>query len=328
MTGIWFAAAIALGLILPSAASAQDKVVVPSFSPSTAPSFFSHMGPRQNINGELYLPKSASGPMPAMVVVHGSGGMMMESGQHVRDWAMLFQRWGVAALVIDGFLPRGVSETYSNQDRLPYWYDVADGLAALKLLAADPRFDRNRIGIIGFSRGGRVAVDTALESLRRAMIRDGARYALHIAFYAPGTGQLRDRATDRSPMLWLHGEADNYVPVGPAREYADWFRGMGNPVTFVAYPGAYHDFDVAGAVTGYSKLVQTARNCDSVFDIASGRVLRLDHNTNPTNDPAALLAYLKSCMTTGANMGEDSAAHAAAIDEVHAFVARNFHLPG
>ncbi len=323
-----YVAAVIAAILLSIGAAAQERVAVPSFTPPMPLAFFHHAGARVMVIGDLYLPKGAAGPLPAMVVMHGAGGMIGASGQQMRDWATVLQGWGVAALVIDGFGPRGVSETYSDDDRLPLWDDFADGLEALKFLAADPRFDRSRIGIIGFSRGARVATDTALETIRKSVFRDGTKFAVHIAFYASGNSQFRDRATDGSPMLWLHGEADNYVPVRPAQEYADWFRSMGNPVTFVAYPGACHNFDAVGGFVGYSGAVQNAGHCDIVFDLPTGTILRMDHKPNPPNDAAGVRAYRQSCMTRGANMGEDRTARAAAIAQVHAFLMQHFHIAG
>ena len=48
--------------------------------------------------------------------------------------------------------------------------NLADALAALKLLATHPRIDPARIGVMGFSRGGQVALYSSLEPLRRGVI--------------------------------------------------------------------------------------------------------------------------------------------------------------
>ena len=118
-----------------------------------------------NIPGELYVPEHAATPMPAMILVHGSGGLAWE-GDNLRRWAARLNRRGVAALIIDTFGPRGITETASDQEQLSIFAQVADAFAALKRLAGDPRFDPDRIGIRGISRGAVVSLDTALETLR------------------------------------------------------------------------------------------------------------------------------------------------------------------
>jgi hypothetical protein len=90
---------------------------------------------------------------------------------------------------------------------------------------------------------------------------DDLKFALHVVFYGSATFQFRGR-TDKSPMIFLHGEADNYVIPAPTREFADWAQSQGNPVTFITYPKALHDFDVLGQVSGFLKTIESSAKCD------------------------------------------------------------------
>jgi dienelactone hydrolase len=274
------------------------------------------------VTADIYLPDGAAKPMPAMLVMHGSGGMEYD-GEDVRAWAARLNSWGVAALVIDSFTPRGVNETYTSQGRVPEWANLADAFEGLKLLASDSRFDRGHIGVMGFSRGGQVAAWTALESLRKGLIDDDLHFAVHIPFYAYCGTAYQDQATDKMPMLFLHGEADNYTPIPPCRDYADWFRSMGNAVIFVGYPHAYHDFDRPSGSVTFDRRAEVYADCDVRYDIPAGRYLRVNHDDHPTQDRAEIAAYLKSCMTHGANVGPDPAARDDAIGRVHAFLVEN-----
>jgi dienelactone hydrolase len=194
-----------------------------------------------------------------------------------------------------------------------------DALGALQVLGADARFDRGRIGIVGWSRGGGVAFNTALETVRKSMITDDLKFALHVVFYGPADIQYRDRATDLSPVLFLHGEADNYVPIGPTREFADWLQSQGNPVTFVSYPKAQHDFDVQGGSQGFVKNLEVGAKCDLVFDIATGRTIRMNHADAPAATAEDIRAYFRSCITRGANLSFDAAVRANGGEEYTAF---------
>ena len=307
-------------------AQAQQKISIPSVTPAAMGALLRHEAPPATVTGELYLPARASGALPALVLKHGSGGLQGPTGTNIRKWAATFAGWGVAALVVDSFAPRGLTSTATDQSKLSSWADVADALAALQVLGADSRFDRSRIGIVGWSRGGGAAFNTTLETVRKSMIKDELKFALHIAFYGPADLQYRDRATDLSPVLFLHGEADNYTPIGPIREFADWLQSQGNPVTLVSYPKAWHDFDLQGGPQVFAKDLEVYAKCDLVFDIATGRTIRMNHVGAPKASAEDMRAYFKSCITRGANLGFDAAARANASERIHAFLTQYFQL--
>jgi dienelactone hydrolase len=326
MTRFWTIVTIASALTAPGFAHAQQKISIPSVTPASLFPLLHHETTPTTVTGELYLPPKASGPVPAMVLKHGSGGLEGPTGTNIRKWAGTITSWGIAAFVVDSFGPRGIKETGSNQGQLSAWADVADSLAALKVLAADPRIDKNRIGIVGWSRGGEPAFDTALETVRKSIITDDLKFALHIVFYGPATVQYRDRATDKSPMMFLHGEADNYVIIGPTREFADWVQSQGNPVSFISYPKTYHDFDVQGQFQGFAKTVEVSAKCDLVIDLSNGHILRMNHADNPKVAPDEARAYLKTCVTRGANLAYNAAARADAVEKIHGFLKQYFQL--
>ena len=315
-------AAIALAVLVPGTGSAQEKISIPSFTPTLVSQLVQHTAPAATVTGMLYLPAQAQGPLPAMVLKHGSGGLSGAPLDNIRKWAQTLNQWGVAAVIVDSFGPRGISETATDQTRLAILADIADSLAALKVLAADPRIDKKRIGIMGWSRGAIAAVATGLETNRKSMVPDDVKFAVHVLFYADGTFQRRDGATDRSPMLFLQGESDDYTPIAAARDYANWVKSMGNPVTFVGYPGVYHDFDVEGGPSTFFKGAAIF-NGDVVLDISTGKVLRLDHKDNPTATLAELPAYMKAHLEHGAHLGPNAAARADAVEKVHAFLKQN-----
>jgi dienelactone hydrolase len=307
-------------------AAAQQKISIPSVTPTSLTQLIHHQAPAATVSGELYMPPKASGPVPALVLKHGSSGIAGPNGANQRKWAATFAGWGVAAFLVDSFGPRGMTSSVADQAKVSSWADVADALSALKVLAADPRIDKTRIGVLGWSRGGTPAMDTALETIRKSVIGDDLKFAVHIVFYGPGEFQYRDRTTDRSPMLFLHGEADDYVKIEHTREFADWMKSMGNPVTFISYPKASHDFDVQGSVDGVVREAQVFTKCDMVVDIATGRIVRLDHVDNPTTTPKQIAGYSKTCMTHGPTVRYDAAARADAVEKVHEFLTKNFQL--
>ena len=75
---------------------------------------------KSTIAGVLTLPETAGAPdapkasFPAMVVVHGSSGVL----QNDWTWEKRLNEMGVATFVIDNFTGRGVRETATDQSRL------------------------------------------------------------------------------------------------------------------------------------------------------------------------------------------------------------------
>src|SRR5882724_2961764 len=137
MSPIRIAAALMLCgvLALPGAARAQaQQVSIPTVTPDSPWALLKHQAPPATVTGVLSLPAHASGPVPAMVLKHGSGGMTGPTGDNIRKWAGILNGWGVATFIVDSFTPRGIAETGTNQGQLSSWADVADALAALKLL--------------------------------------------------------------------------------------------------------------------------------------------------------------------------------------------------
>lgn len=322
------AVALAWASLAPWMLPAQEKIDIPSRTPTTWTEYAHGQGGAVKVAGYLYLPSGAKGPFPAMVLKHGSAGLTGPQGDNIRRWASDLNDWGVAAFVVDSFGPRGIGESASDQSKLRSLADLADAFAGLKALAADTRIDASRIGIMGWSRGGAVAMESALESARLGVLAPtDPRFAAHIVFYGQASPQYRDKATDHAPMLFFHGEADNLVPIGPTREFAEWIRSQGNAVTFQAWAGVYHDFDVEGGIDGFVK-VETARNCDVVVDLATGEVIRMDHKPVAGVSGFTLIRYMRGCMERGAELHPNRAVRADSVERVHRFLTETFHLPG
>jgi len=274
--------------------------------------------PSATISGRLTLPPGGD-RLPAIVVAHGSGGI--QPGRE-HEWAARLNALGYATFVVDSFSGRGLRSTAADQSRLPTMANVADALAALKLLASHPRIDPARIAVMGFSRGGQVALYTALEPIRLGVIDGDLRFAAHVALYPSCNIPYRADAVSASPLLMLLGEADDYTPAAPCFAYADWFAAKGAHIEAKAYPGAYHDFDLPQPPRRYTSL-QSARNCRAEVVVGQGIMKRLDTGEEMA-DQSVINAYLRSCMEYGATYGGNAQALAAAQQDVASFLKQAF----
>ncbi|MBZ6076741.1 dienelactone hydrolase family protein [Microvirga puerhi] len=275
------------------------------------------------IAGALHVPSGTTAPGPAMVIMHGSGGIL--PGRE-GAWAQRLNEMGVATFIVDSFTPRGFAATGDDQSRLPLAASVADAFAALNLLATHPKVDPKKIGIMGFSKGGQLALYTALEPFRRSVAKDDLRFALHIAFYSSCSIPYLASRTTQAPIVFLLGQEDDFTPAEHCRRYAAFFESHGSPVSFQIFPNAHHGFDLPTDLR-YLPRAQTARKCGLDIELEP-RLMARRWDDNSSIPPSGISSYLRTCMERGASYGGNAAALASAIESVrssvtHHLLARN-----
>ncbi|MGO9831598.1 MAG: dienelactone hydrolase family protein [Myxococcaceae bacterium] len=199
-------------------------------------------GKPTTIAGELRIPQPGTDRLPAVVLIHGSGGI----GGNVDEWARFINGMGVATFVIDSFTGRGLVSTISDQSRLGRLVGVVDVYRALELLAKHPRIDPGRIAVMGFSRGGQAALYASVKRFQRMHAAPNVAYALYVPFYPDCmTTYIDDADVSDKPIRIFHGSADDYDPVAPCRSYVDRLRKAGKDVVLTEYAETHHAFDVS-----------------------------------------------------------------------------------
>lgn len=295
------------------------KIYFESITPSGFFQLAKHQATQKTvIVGTLRLPKKATGPVPAMVIAHGSAGV----AERESWWADHLNDIGVAAFIVDSFTPRNIRETATDQTQLSTAANVADAFTALKLLATHPRIDRQRIGVIGFSKGGQVALWTEFEAYRRAVIEDQTKFAAHVPLYPPCNGWQVTEHLTRGPILMLLGGRDDCTPAAPCREYSQWFKSKGVDVTTIVYENAYHDFDSIRPPVRAENVV-TGRNCNILADLDRFSVTVRGTGEDITRTAAG---YEKRCLERGVMIGGDSEGRKKSPEHVKAFLKKIFTL--
>ncbi len=158
----------------------------------------------------LLLPTDPSAP----VVLHFHG-----NGSSLNNQAYLYQQfvgegWGVMGVTYPGY--SGASGKPNERD------NVACGLAAFDRLATD--VSPGRIVLYGKSLGTGIAVQVAAQRKAAALVLDAPYSAVaDVAagrYYLPAHLVMRDKYMSREhikkvqePLLWLHGQADQVIPV-------------------------------------------------------------------------------------------------------------------
>lgn len=268
--------------------------------------------PHTLISGELRVPRQGPGRLPAVILVHGSSG----AGPREQKWAREFSEMGLAVFILDSFTRRGITETATDQSRLRSTTMIADAYRALGLLATHPRIDSSRIALMGFSKGGFVALYASLIRFQRMYGPAGIEFAAYLPFYPPCLITFIDdeQVSDR-PLRLFHGAADDYTPIESCRQYVERLRRVGKDAQLIEYPGAHHAFD--HAAPRYLPQVQSGRRC--FWEERPEGVIVNRENGLP-------FSFTDPCIFRGATIGYDPRAYEEARKAVKAFLAATFKL--
>jgi dienelactone hydrolase len=193
-------------------------------------------GPRGvTLDAALVLPDGTA-KAPPIVALHGCGGpFAARDGQ----WAVLLANAGHIVLLPDSFGSRGLGSQCAVKERevTPSGLRRDDAIDAAKWLVGRPDTPPGGMALMGWSNGG----STVLETARVAPDLPSGLFRRFAAFY-PGCPSAEEAAgwKPSAPMIILMGEADDWTPAPPCHDLAARFP---DAITFLAYPGTYHDFD-------------------------------------------------------------------------------------
>jgi carboxymethylenebutenolidase len=172
-----------------------------------------------------------SGAHPAILVLHGS----MGAGSYwLGRFAPTLTRLGIAS-----YAPRYLQKTGSllatskkilDGKHFPAW--LAAVRDAVSYVAEQPGIDARRIGLLGFSLGGYLAMALAVEDQRiRAVVELSGGLP-------PG---WEGRVTkDMAPVLLLHGANDPVVPVSEGYKAERLLKERGVACDLQVFPGERH----------------------------------------------------------------------------------------
>jgi dienelactone hydrolase len=191
------------------------------------------------INGTLYLPDEP-GPHPAVVVLHGSGGMR----DIYQDEAQWLSKQGYVALVLDYYARTGKIAWLYNERvrRWKAWEQLV--VQSLDYLAGLPEVDADRLGIWGMSQGGALALSVAHEEPRVKAVVD---------YFAPdvdgwyitsfmGAEEIDwpEYVAALPPVMIIHGGRDPIVPIRQSEKLHEAMRKQGKVVQMVEYTQSLH----------------------------------------------------------------------------------------
>jgi carboxymethylenebutenolidase len=185
---------------------------------------------------------TGSAPRPAVLLLHGAEGLAR--GDVYRLGARTVAAAGYHAFMLH-YLDRTGERRASFatlRSYFPAWIEtIRDGVGQV---GAQPGIDADRIGIIGASLGGSLAIATSAEDSRIKALVD------YFGFVPPA---LAESATRLPPTLILHGADDSIVPVSNAYGLQALLERLGVEHEIGIYPGQGH------GLTGHDALDAATR---------------------------------------------------------------------
>ncbi len=218
------------------------------------------------LTGEIYFPDGPGPAFPALIICHGIPAALPVPGdQGYPLLARSFCELGIITLI---FSFRGCGKSEGNFDMLGWTRDLS---AAIDFISAVPTVDASRLFLMGFSGGAAAAIyvaaaDPRVKALvsccsptRFTMIERPEGLAGFLS-QAREVGTIKDPGFPPSvdawaadfkkvspikyvshisprPVLFIHGDQDDVVPVSQAREL---YRRAGEPKGLAIIPGAGH----------------------------------------------------------------------------------------
>lgn len=236
-------AAAQLADVWPAATGTRGVAV--SF-PSSSPFSLQEAGrtgmPPATATGTLFLPEDRTRPVPAVILLHGAGGVL---GAREMTYGAQYAAMGVAALVIDVFGARRDRATgfVNRLIEITEAMALADAYAGLAYLAKRGDIDPARVALIGFSYGGMATTYAAHAQVAEAFAQDGHRFAAHVAYYAPCIARFADVRSTGAPILFVSGGRDAVVDPNRCAEVDGDLQAGGSVVRRIAYPNGAHQWD-------------------------------------------------------------------------------------
>jgi dienelactone hydrolase len=227
------------------------------------------------IHMEWAIPEG-EGPFPS-VLVHPDAG---HQARHLRGVIWDLASRGYLAAAAD--YRRLLNGRYRRS--LFAWRDRADPKQAIAILRANPKVDRRRIALLGFSQGGVFSLLIAAQDpdvaavvayypvtdfgqwlsadqpgkMRRWIFRmieghfrrkSGARNEAEFQEILKAASAYQQAESIRAPVLLIHGDADTSAPVEESRRMAGKLNELGREVELVVIPGGRHVFNFYDAPT-------------------------------------------------------------------------------
>jgi acetyl esterase/lipase len=209
-----------------------------------------------------YLPAKTNATGAAVIIAPGGGHYKLSIDHEGYDVARWLSGHGIAAFVLKYRLAREKGSTYTIEgDELA---DIQRALRTVRSRSAEWGIDPQRVGVMGFSAGGELALlastryDDGLASAKDAIDHEGSKPAFQVLLY-PAIPENLKLSKETPPAFLLCGENDRpTISQGVPQLYLDLKR-AGVSAEMHVFSGVGHGFGLRfsnqGSVSEWPSLV-------------------------------------------------------------------------
>ena len=223
------------------------------------------------ISGSLILPNKVEKPVPAVVILHGQGGVH----RNEKDWASRLRRIGIATFIVNSN-KRPDCRNGTCYDSHQGMVNIVDAYRALDLLSTHPLIESTQIAVMGFSVGGKASLYSSVNRFQQLWGASEYEFAAFVSFY-PGCNIRfdKDGGVSNKPIRVFHGAQDEWSSPSVCKEYIELLIAAGNDAEITIYDKAHHGFDSKpeqGAPTTVSSTFHV--NCRFEEDSQIGEIVQ------------------------------------------------------
>ena len=197
----------------------------------------------QTMSGYLAMPADATGPLPAVIVIHENRGL----NPHIKDVTRRMALEGFLALGPDFLTPAGGTPEDEDKARdmiqaLDRPQTIANSVATVQFLK-NHEMSNGNVGAIGFCWGGGLVNQTAAAA--------GADLAAGVPYYGQ-VAEADEAGQIKAKMLLQYAGLDDRINAGISA-YEEALRAAGIDYQIHIYEGANHAFNNDTSEARYSK---------------------------------------------------------------------------
>jgi dienelactone hydrolase len=192
----------------------------------------------------------SSSQKPAVILLHSCAGMKSRTVGDLLRWTKFLTENGYVVLVMDHLTKREVRDNcYGRRREVTKQRLVKDVFDATAHLHTLPNIDKRRIFTLGFSLGamtGPVVAASIDDSDYKGKPHPTAVAGLYGGCAYPAAGEVWLDGSEKLPVLWLMGSADNEAPAAPCLAPVKKLKEQDPRNDWHLYEGASHCWDCQG----------------------------------------------------------------------------------